>query len=106
MGRRNLVGAAPTGSGKTLAFLLPILNSMLQKKDEETEDDLAERNVQAIIVTPTRGKLSGNIPVGVGNLLSTMTNIRLHFFRQSRGRILSSVDKNLIPLAVRVDFQM
>jgi hypothetical protein len=61
MGRRNLVGAAPTGSGKTLAFLLPILNNMLQKKDEETKDSVPEKNLQALIMTPTRGKLSGII---------------------------------------------
>lgn len=54
MGRRNLVGAAPTGSGKTLAFLLPILNNMLQKKDEETEDNVPEKKLQALIMTPTR----------------------------------------------------
>lgn len=54
MGRRNLVGAAPTGSGKTLAFLLPILNNMLQKKDEETEDGTPEKKLQALIMTPTR----------------------------------------------------
>ena len=56
LGRRNLVGAAPTGSGKTLAFLLPILNNMLQKKDEETDDSTPERKLQALIMTPTRGK--------------------------------------------------
>lgn len=61
MGRRNLVGAAPTGSGKTLAFLLPILNNMLQKKDEETEDNVPEKKLQALIMTPTRGKFSGTI---------------------------------------------
>lgn len=56
LGRRNLVGAAPTGSGKTLAFLLPILNNMLQKKDEEDDDSVPERKLQALIMTPTRGK--------------------------------------------------
>ena len=57
MGRRNLVGAAPTGSGKTLAFLLPILNNILQKQDEETDGEAPENILQALIVTPTRGKL-------------------------------------------------
>ena len=56
LGRRNLVGAAPTGSGKTLAFLLPILNNMLQKQDEETDDSASEKKLQALIMTPTRGK--------------------------------------------------
>ena len=59
MGRRNLVGAAPTGSGKTLAFLLPILNSMLQNNDDDAEGDEASptpKKLQALIMTPTRGK--------------------------------------------------
>ena len=65
MGRRNLVGAAPTGSGKTLAFLLPILNSILMEKneveDEPLQDDddnnaLPSNKLQALIMTPTRGK--------------------------------------------------
>jgi hypothetical protein len=69
MGRRNLVGAAPTGSGKTLAFLLPILNSILMEKNEEKEkppqedddnddaaDALTSNKLQALIMTPTRGK--------------------------------------------------
>jgi hypothetical protein len=67
MGRRNLVGAAPTGSGKTLAFLLPILNSILEtdekkKEDAQNGDDtdaIATSNsvLQALIMTPTRGKI-------------------------------------------------
>lgn len=61
LGRRNLVGAAPTGSGKTLAFLLPILNNMLQKNDEESEDNAPEKKLQALIMTPTRGKSSSSI---------------------------------------------
>jgi hypothetical protein len=69
MGRRNLVGAAPTGSGKTLAFLLPILNSILMEKNEGEEkppqedddnddaaDALTSNKLQALIMTPTRGK--------------------------------------------------
>ncbi len=81
LGRRNLVGAAPTGSGKTLAFLLPILNNMLQKQDEETDDSASEKKVQALIMTPTRGKLCLVISkMTWKKFLSTMTNIRLHSF--------------------------
>ena len=64
MGRRNLVGAAPTGSGKTLAFLLPILNSILQKKDEENEETeigASDKKVQALIMTPTRGEFYNSV---------------------------------------------
>ena len=70
MGRRNLVGAAPTGSGKTLAFLLPILNNMLQNRavaeaeaanedngnDNSDASSVAPKKLQALIMTPTRGK--------------------------------------------------
>ena len=74
MGRRNLVGAAPTGSGKTLAFLLPIVQHLLDERDEATNEadtkvDISTSTavsresssssaeapaVQALIVTPTR----------------------------------------------------
>lgn len=37
LGRRNIVGAAATGSGKTLSFALPILQYLLEEKDEEHE---------------------------------------------------------------------
>jgi ATP-dependent RNA helicase DDX24/MAK5 len=57
LGRRNLVGAAPTGSGKTLAFLLPILQSLLQERQEQQEYILPPPKIpvpRALIVTPTR----------------------------------------------------
>jgi ATP-dependent RNA helicase DDX24/MAK5 len=55
MGRRNLVGAAPTGSGKTLAFLLPILQAVLEQRQEQPAHTTnATATVQAVIVTPTR----------------------------------------------------
>ncbi|XP_040572859.1 ATP-dependent RNA helicase DDX24 [Lepeophtheirus salmonis] len=39
-GRMDIVGAAETGSGKTLAFGIPILNGILEcKENEETEDE-------------------------------------------------------------------
>ena len=41
---RDLVGQSKTGSGKTIAFSLPILNKL----------DLAEREVQALVLCPTR----------------------------------------------------
>mmetsp|Transcript_25722 Transcript_25722/g.42195 ORF Transcript_25722/g.42195 Transcript_25722/m.42195 type:complete len:737 (+) Transcript_25722:103-2313(+) len=53
MGRRNLVGAAPTGSGKTLAFLIPILNHILEQKDNDS-DNKSNGAIQSLIITPTR----------------------------------------------------
>lgn len=41
---RDAIGQSQTGTGKTLAFVLPILEKI----------DSAKRNVQALIITPTR----------------------------------------------------
>jgi ATP-dependent RNA helicase DDX24/MAK5 len=59
LGRRNIVGAAPTGSGKTLSFLLPILQYLMEQKDETSTNDDEDaqedlRKLQALILTPTR----------------------------------------------------
>ena len=70
MGRRDIVGAAPTGSGKTLSYGLPILQRLLEERDEEegegggeerggaTRDEGARpssrRVLRALILTPTR----------------------------------------------------
>lgn len=37
MGRKDILGAAETGSGKTLAFGIPILNGIMQLKDNSNE---------------------------------------------------------------------
>ena len=39
LGRRDIVGAAPTGSGKTLAYALPMLQGILEARDEAKDDD-------------------------------------------------------------------
>lgn len=57
LGRRNIVGSAPTGSGKTLAFLLPICQDLLERRDENDNDNdtfLRSLPLQALILTPTR----------------------------------------------------
>lgn len=41
-GRRDIVGAAETGSGKTLAFGIPIIQGILEQKNEEDLDDVQE----------------------------------------------------------------
>lgn len=38
-GFRDILGAAETGSGKTLAFGIPIVNSILQIKDSQPDDN-------------------------------------------------------------------
>lgn len=60
---KDVVVEAVTGSGKTLAFAIPILQRILQrrqqaqKKRADAETHLtsgAARNVEAVIITPTR----------------------------------------------------
>merc|ERR1719215_136783 len=55
-GKCDVVGAAPTGSGKTIAYLLPIVNFILQKKDDADIDHNDDNfgNLIALILTPTR----------------------------------------------------
>ncbi|ODH19974.1 ATP-dependent RNA helicase DBP9 [Paracoccidioides brasiliensis] len=47
---KDVLARAKTGSGKTAAYLLPILQSILQKQT----DDPTNRAVQALILVPTR----------------------------------------------------
>lgn len=70
LGRRNIVGAAPTGSGKTLSYALPILQFLLQEKDnsaqksstnvdskEDSDEESVEqdnRHLRALVMCPTR----------------------------------------------------
>src|ERR1700685_4163801 len=43
---RDVVGTAQTGTGKTLAFLIPLLESLVNKR--------AARGIQAVVLSPTR----------------------------------------------------
>lgn len=71
LGRRDIVGAAPTGSGKTLSYGLPILQRLLEERDDynhkqqqekvvpnTTSKDLNNNNnkhvLRALILVPTR----------------------------------------------------
>ncbi len=48
--RRDLLGCAQTGTGKTAAFAIPILQILVQEKQEER----GPRNIKVLILTPTR----------------------------------------------------
>ncbi|KAH0835852.1 ATP-dependent RNA helicase [Lanmaoa asiatica] len=47
---RDIIGVAETGSGKTLAYGLPILHRILSQPRDPTQ----KRNLQALILAPTR----------------------------------------------------
>ena len=50
--RKDIIGAAETGSGKTLAFAIPILQNILEDKEQEAADKAP--HLRALIITPTR----------------------------------------------------
>lgn len=50
--RKDIIGAAETGSGKTLAFAIPVLQNILEDKQQESADK--EPHLRALIITPTR----------------------------------------------------
>ncbi|OBT73257.1 hypothetical protein VF21_08852 [Pseudogymnoascus sp. 05NY08] len=68
----DLLTVAPTGSGKTLAFLIPVVNSMIQRRRKEAE---VSHRLEAIIVAPTK-ELASQI-VNEGRKLAIGTGIKV-----------------------------
>jgi len=50
----DLLASAQTGTGKTAAFSLPILDALAKTISKEASDDKSERNIQALVLAPTR----------------------------------------------------
>ena len=48
LAKKNVIVSAQTGTGKTAAFALPIIQLLLEKKDEE------KKKIKSLIITPTR----------------------------------------------------
>lgn len=53
MGRKDILGAAETGSGKTLAFGIPILNGIMQLKDNTSEFHFRKRDAKPTKIEST-----------------------------------------------------
>ena len=68
----DLLAVAPTGSGKTLAFLIPIINSMIQRRRTNKEKT---HELEAIVVAPTK-ELASQI-VNEAKKLSLGTGIKV-----------------------------
>lgn len=47
--KKDVIGCAQTGTGKTAAYVLPLLQELIEKQEE-----LLPRNVQSLILAPTR----------------------------------------------------
>ncbi|KAI9744620.1 MAG: RNA-dependent ATPase rok1 [Claussenomyces sp. TS43310] len=83
----DLLAVAPTGSGKTLAFLIPILNSMIQRRREGGSRE--SHCLEAIVVAPTK-ELASQI-VNEGRKLADGTGIRV--VKMQKGmRVVEAVD--------------
>ncbi len=50
LNKEDIIGSAQTGTGKTAAFAIPIL----QQLSKESRNEKGKRNIQALVVTPTR----------------------------------------------------
>ena len=50
----DVLASAQTGTGKTAAFSLPILDALAKTSSNDVVDDKDVRNIQALILTPTR----------------------------------------------------
>ncbi|OJD35402.1 atp-dependent rna helicase rok1 [Diplodia corticola] len=95
----DLLTVAPTGSGKTLAFLIPVVESLLQRrkqarngKDTPTKEN---EGVQAIVLAPTK-ELASQI-VNEGRKLSLKTGIKVSLMRKGMEVLEGSAEDDSKP---------
>ena len=74
----NLVAVAPTGSGKTLAFLIPIVNSIVQRRRTSKHKT---HMLEAVVVAPTK-ELASQI-VNEAKKLSIGTGVKVVGMRKA-----------------------
>jgi len=85
----DLLSIAPTGSGKTLAFLIPAVNSIIQRRRHK--EDKEEHELEAIIVAPTK-ELATQI-VNEAKKLSIGTGVKIVGMRKGM-RVVRSEDSD------------
>lgn len=66
--KKDIIAKAATGSGKTLAYLIPVIQTILDQKKNESSGELSGNKTMGIILVPTR-ELSNQ----VSNVLEQMT---------------------------------
>ncbi|KAM0329370.1 hypothetical protein ACHAQA_004676 [Verticillium albo-atrum] len=74
----HFLAVAPTGSGKTISFLIPAIDSIIQRR--EAREDESEHELGAIVVAPTR-ELVFQI-VNEGRKLALGTGIKIAGMRK------------------------
>ena len=84
----DLLAVAPTGSGKTLAFLIPVINSITQRR--RTSKDKGTHELEAIVVAPTK-ELASQI-VNEAKKLSMGTGIEV--VEMKKGMRIVAKDSN------------
>lgn len=87
-GNVDLLAVAPTGSGKTLAFLIPVVNSMIQRRRQETNH--SNHRLEAVVVAPTK-ELVSQI-VNEGRKLASGTGIKVVEMRKGM-RVVAGPDE-------------
>ena len=51
---KDIFGCAQTGTGKTAAFALPILQMLVDKRNNQHQDTDGFRKIKALVLAPTR----------------------------------------------------
>lgn len=93
----DLLAVAPTGSGKTLAFLIPAINSMVQRRRKTSA---VAHKLEAVVVVPTK-ELAGQI-VNEGRKLAQGAGIRVVEMRKGM-RVVE--DETILPVDLNSDVE-
>jgi ATP-dependent RNA helicase DDX56/DBP9 len=65
---RDVLARARTGSGKTLAYAIPIVQGILQRRDQSKKDGTKMEGTRALVLVPTR-ELAEQVRGQIGKLV-------------------------------------